>query len=193
MPKRFLSKREIEDFTVKGQSRRYIRNPEKRELFKDVINSNYLKRRGNESRITAFNKLWRKAQRINRLIYGVEVSIEERSKKSANLVKENIYYRSSFMDNFRYSKNTDIEKLVDSAERKTYVQRITKFVEKYGDVKIQSTYSRFQKLGIGTGLSLNEYLEMFLSGELSINDMNALIKDFKDNSLYYAKMSIGSD
>ena len=108
MPKRFLSKEVINKYIDEThKTKHFIRNPEKRQLFKEIINSNFLKRKGNESRITAFNKLWRKSQRVSRIIYGKDTSISQRSKISANFAREHTYYRSSFLSNFKYSKNID--------------------------------------------------------------------------------------
>lgn len=187
MPKKFLSKEILDRYINENhKTRNFIRNPEKRQLFKDIINSNFLKRKGNESRITAFNRQWNKAQRISRLIYGKE-NISQRSKISANFVRENTFYRSSFMSNFRYSKKIEIEKSVHNAEYKTYEERTKNFMNKYGEMIVKGEVIK----GL-SGLTLNEYLEMYKNGEISKDDMNEVIDFFKTDTDYY-KGQVGSD
>ena len=191
MAKKFLSKEIISKYTDK-KSKNYIRNPEKRQLFKDIINSNFLKTKGNESRITAFNKIWRKSQRIAKIVYG-NLSVSQRSKISANFVRENTYYRSSFLQNFTYSKKIDLETAVHNAEFKTFMDRISKFLNKYGNVPVQNTYGKHLSIYEGSGLTLNDYVEKYKNGEISKEEMSAIIKNFKESNTYYFKMSIGSD
>lgn len=188
MPKRFLSKTLIDKYVdVNSKSKHFIKNPEKRELFKDIINSNFLKRKGNEGRITAFNRMWKKAQRISRLIYGKSVAVSERSKYAADFVREHTYYKSSFMSNFHYSKKIDIEESVRIAEYNTYDARTKKFREKYGDTKVEGSVIE----GIDN-LTINEYFEMFKNGEIDKDTMNEIISFFKTGYEYY-KGQIGSD
>ena len=191
MPKRLLSEREIERYiekTINGKyNRGYIRNPAKRKVFKQIINSKFLKRQGNESRITSFNRQWRKAQKINRMIYGTTMSIQERSEKSANLVLENTFYKSSFMSNFHTGKNIEIEESVRNAETKTYMHRVSKFMKKYGQSKVSGDF-----IGIHRELTMNELMEMYISGEIDKDTMNDAIEYFKTGIEYYQKQ-IGSD
>lgn len=194
MAKKFLSKELIDRYTNSIQrTKNYIRNPEKRELFKEIINSIFLKTKRNESRITAFNKLWRKSQRVARIIYGGTKDISQRSKIAANFVRENTYYRSSFLQNFSYSKKVDIETSIHNAEFKTFSERLSKFLTKYGDVKIQNSYGKLISISEGSGLTLNDYMEKYKNREISKEEMSAIIKNFKESNTYYFKMSIGSD
>ena len=191
MSKKLLTEREIERYierTLNGKyNRGYIRNPAKRDAFQKIINSNFLKRKGNENRITAFNRQWRKAQKINRMIYGKEMSIEERSEKSAKLVIENTFYKSSFMSNFHTGKNISIEESARNAETKTYLHRVSKFIEKYGESQISGDF-----LGIDRNLTMNEIMEMYIAGEIDKDTMNDAIEYFKTGVEYYQKQ-IGSD
>ena len=194
MAKKFLSKEIIDRYiNEKRKTKNYIKNPEKRQLFKDIINSNFLKVKGNESRITAFNKIWRKAQRVSRIIYGKDTSISQRSKISANFVRENTYYKSSFLQNFSYSKKVDLETSIHRAEVKTFSERISKFLQKYGDTPVQTSYGRLITKNEGEGLTLNDYFEKYSNGEISKEEMSTIIKNFKESNTYYFKMSIGSD
>ena len=181
MPKRFLSKEVVERYTnYDKRDRHFIRNPEKRELFKQIINSNFLKRKGNENRITAFNRIWKKAQRVSKMIYGNDLSILQRSKHSADFVREYTYYKSSMLQNFHYSKIDGIEKSVKTAEFKTYSERVKNFMQKYGDFIVKQN------------LTLNDYFEMFKNGEIDKETMNEIISLFKTGTDYY-KGQVGSD
>ena len=194
MAKKFLSKELIDRYINENQkTKNYIKNPEKRQLFKEIINSNFLKTKGNESRITAFNKLWRKSQRVARIIYGGTKNISQRSQIAANFVRENTYYRSSFLQNFSYSKKVDIETSIHNAEYKTFSERLSKFLNKYGDTQVQNTYGRLNTISQGSGLTLNDYMEKYKNGEISKEEMSTIIKNFKESNTYYFKMSIGSD
>lgn len=185
---KYVSKEIIDRFTnEKHKTKNYIKNPEKRQLFKDIINSNFLKVKGNEKRITAFNRLWRKAQRIAKIVHGKDLNISQRSKIAANFVRENTYYRSSFMDNFHYSKNVELEKSIHDAEFTTYMERVKKFMEKYGDTKVNGEIIE----GL-SGLTLNDYLEMYKNGQITKEEMNEIIDYFKTDVDYY-KGQIGSD
>lgn len=191
MPKRLLSLEEKNRYLQKyidgKYNRGYIRNPEKAQLFNDIINSNFLKRKGNESRITTFNRLWRKAQRIARTVFGSEKNISERSKIAADFVRENTYYRSSILDNFHNKKGIDISESFRNAETKTYLARIEKFIEKYGDSKISGDI-----IGIHSDLSMNDFVDLFKNGSIDKDTMNEIIKYFKTGTEYYQKQ-VGSD
>lgn len=188
MPKKFISQEIIDKMTdEKKKSRILIRNPEKRELFKDIINSNFLKRKGNENRITAFNRLWTKAQRISRIVKGKDINISQRSNFAANLVRENTYYRSSFLDNFRYSKKVKLDDAIFDAEFKTYFERTKSFREKYENEIVNGEIITGFK-----NLTLKDYFEMFKNKQIDKDTMNEIIDFFKTDTAYY-KGQIGSD
>ena len=188
MPKKYLSQEIINKYIDKSsKSKHFIRNPEKRELFKEIINSNFLKGKRNESRIKSFQRIWRKSQRVSRIIYGKTKDISQRSKISANFAREYTYYRSSFLSNFRFSKNVDIKESVRTAEFKTYEERIKNFLKKYGDSKIEETIIE----GF-SNLTLNDYFEMFKNGDIDKETMNEIISFFKTGIDYY-KGQVGSD
>lgn len=190
MPKRLLNLEEknryLEKYINGKYNRGYIRNPEKAKLFNDIINSNFLKRKGNESRITAFNRQWRKAQRIARTVFGSK-NISERSKIAADFVRENTYYRSSILNNFHSKKGIDAEESFRDAETKTYLARIEKFLEKYGDSKLSGDV-----IGIHSEMTMNEFVELFKNGSIDKDTMNEIIKYFKTGTEYYQKQ-VGSD
>lgn len=188
MSKKFLSKEKIDLYVnEKRKSKHFIRNPEKRQLFKEIINSDFLKRKGNESRITAFNKLWNKSQRISRLIFGSTKNISQRSKISANFAREHTYYRSSFLSNFTYSKKLGLSESVRNAEYLTYLERTKNFREKYGEFVIKESILE----GL-SNLTINDYFEMFKNGEIDKEQMNEIINLFKTGIDYY-KGQVGSD
>ena len=188
MPKRYLTQEIIDRYTdEEHKTRNFIRNPEKRKLFKEIINSDFLKRKGNQSRITAFNKIWNKAQRVSRIIYGKDTDISQRSSYSANFVREDTYYKSSFLSNFSYSKRIPLEESIHKAEVLTYSARVNNFMKKYGDFVVKGKVIEGK-----SNLTLNDYFEMYKNGEIDKKTMNEVISFFKTGTDYY-KGQIGSD
>lgn len=166
----FLSKTEIEK-----ASKKYRRNPYVKETFEMYINNPNLKinKRSDKNRIDAFERILGKARTITRRItaFGRYKTGYQFSEFMTMLVKEDILYRSSFLNSFEKAKGKDIAERFTNSEKLNFFGRTKEFRKKYGDEMMQ--YGNENK-------PLKQYFEDYKKGKISQERLNFIIYDFKD-------------
>lgn len=157
-----------------------IKSRIKKQIFKDVINSENLKLRKTKSRIRAFEKTWKIADSIvSRKFKGGSAGTKNR--RIGNLVKESIYSKTGILNEFKENDDLTFEENYRNAEVETYHKRTENFFSKYGDKK-----DNF-------GKSLNDYLEDYDNGLISKRQMNNIIARFQNYHLAEYDSSIYKD
>ena len=170
---------------------RKMRSDFKKSAYETVIKSDFLKQKRNETRDETFNRLWRKAMKISRKVFGNN-TLNERQENSMNLVIEDTFSKKSILSSFRKMPNMSYEESYKKAEHNVYFERTNEFRKKYGNVELNKNLLTGKDEDKNETIALEEIFEMFFNGELEKSQMNEIIDYVKTQPDYYTK-SAGSD
>lgn len=161
----FLSNEEIEKY------KKIYKNEEKFSSFKNVVNTSYLvEKTGIKNRVEAFEKVWNDAKHLvkRRYSFGRNDTNKSFNEITKMFVSEYVFYESSVLKNFENEEGKLLERF-EKTEKKTYGDRTEALFEKYGDE-------------IFYGKQFREYLQDYLDGKISKEELNDIIQEFKDTN-----------
>ena len=118
-----------------------------------------------------FNKIWDRAERIVEFTYEKQMTNKTTEQIIVDLVNEYYSYKGSVLKSFREIKSRSFEENVERAERLRAKGRLKDFLQKYGEDTFEFN---------GKTKTLNNWLNAFINGKITNEQLNQIIKDYEN-------------